>query len=87
MSGGVAYIYKSKKYDKRNFNQEMIEFENPSNQDLDLVKKLIENRKKCTCSYTMLQFYFEKIVAFLFFTRIKSRAADLYVFVVTGMFI
>ncbi|MDC1417380.1 glutamate synthase large subunit, partial [Flavobacteriaceae bacterium] len=30
MSGGVAYIYKSKKFDKRNFNQEMIEFENPS---------------------------------------------------------
>jgi len=50
MSGGVAYIYKSKKYDKRNFNQEMIEFENPSNQDLDLVKKLIENHFTYTSS-------------------------------------
>ena len=50
MSGGVAYIYKSKKYDKRNFNQEMIEFENPSNQDLDFVKKLIENHFTYTSS-------------------------------------
>ena len=50
MSGGVAYIYKSKKFDKRNFNQEMIEFENPSNQDLDLVKKLIENHFTYTSS-------------------------------------
>ena len=50
MSGGVAYIYKSKKFDKRNFNHEMIEFENPSNQDLDLVKKLIENHFTYTSS-------------------------------------
>ena len=50
MSGGVAYIYKSKKFDKRNFNSEMIEFENPSNQDLDLVKKLIENHFTYTSS-------------------------------------
>ena len=50
MSGGVAYSYKSKKFDKRNFNQEMIEFENPSNQDLDLVKKLIENHFTYTSS-------------------------------------
>jgi glutamate synthase (NADPH/NADH) large chain len=50
MSGGVAYIYKSEKFDKRNFNQEMIEFENPSNQDLDLVKKLIENHFTYTSS-------------------------------------
>ena len=50
MSGGVAYIYKSKMFDKRNFNHEMIEFENPSNQDLDLVKKLIENHFTYTSS-------------------------------------
>jgi len=50
MSGGVAYIYKSTKFDKRNFNSEMIEFENPSNQDLDLVKKLIENHFTFTSS-------------------------------------
>jgi len=50
MSGGVAYIYKSTKFDKRNFNSEMIEFENPSNQDLDLVKKLIENHFTYTSS-------------------------------------
>ncbi len=50
MSGGVAYIYKSKKFDKRNFNSEMIEFEDPSNQDLDLVKKLIENHFTYTSS-------------------------------------
>ena len=50
MSGGVAYIYKSTKFDKRNFNSVMIEFENPSNQDLDLVKKLIENHFTYTSS-------------------------------------
>ena len=50
MSGGVAYIYKSKKFDKRNFNSEMIEFEDPTNQDLDLVKKLIENHFTYTSS-------------------------------------
>ena len=50
MSGGVAYIYKSTNFDKRNFNSEMIEFENPSNQDLDLVKKLIENHFTYTSS-------------------------------------
>ena len=50
MSGGVAYIYKSTKFDKRNFNSEMIEFEDPSNQDLDLVKKLIETHFTYTSS-------------------------------------
>ena len=50
MSGGVAYIYKSKKFDKRNFNSEMIEFEDPTNQDLDLIKKLIENHFTYTSS-------------------------------------
>jgi len=50
MSGGVAYIYKSTNFDKRNFNSEMIEFEDPSNQDLDLVKKLIENHFTYTSS-------------------------------------
>ncbi|MBT6654116.1 MAG: glutamate synthase large subunit [Flavobacteriaceae bacterium] len=50
MSGGIAYIYKSTNFDKRNFNSEMIEFENPSNQDLDLVKKLIENHFTYTSS-------------------------------------
>jgi glutamate synthase (ferredoxin) len=50
MSGGTAYIYKTKNFDKRNFNTEMIEFENPSNQDLDLVKTLIENHFTYTSS-------------------------------------
>ena len=50
MSGGIAYIYKSKKFDKRNFNMEMIEFENPNDQDLDHIKKLIENHFSHTSS-------------------------------------
>ncbi len=50
MSGGTAYIYKTENFDKRNFNNEMIEFENPSAQDLDLVKKLIENHFTYTSS-------------------------------------
>ena len=50
MSGGIAYIYKSKKFDKRNFNMEMIEFENPNDQDLDYINKLIENHFSYTSS-------------------------------------
>ena len=50
MSGGTAYIYKSEEFDKRNFNLEIIEFENPSKQDLDLIKKLIENHFSYTSS-------------------------------------
>lgn len=50
MSGGTAYIYKTQNFDKRNFNIEMIEFENPSNQDLDLIKTLIENHFTYTSS-------------------------------------
>ena len=50
MSGGIAYIYKSKKFDKRNFNMEMIEFENPNDQDLDHINKLIENHFSYTSS-------------------------------------
>ena len=50
MSGGIAYIYKTEKYDKRNFNTEMIEFEVPNGQDLDHIKKLIENHFSNTSS-------------------------------------
>ena len=50
MSGGIAYIYKTEKFDKRNFNMEMIEFENPNDQDLDHINKLIENHFSYTSS-------------------------------------
>ena len=50
MSGGIAFIYKSENFDKRNFNPEMIEFENPNNQDIDLIRKLIENHFSYTSS-------------------------------------
>ena len=41
MSGGIAYIYKeNENFDVKNFNQEMIELEVPSNQDLDFIKTL-----------------------------------------------
>ena len=44
MSGGIAYIYKEGgDFDERNFKKEMIEFEEPNSQDLDLIKKLIED--------------------------------------------
>ncbi|MBL6648019.1 MAG: glutamate synthase large subunit [Flavobacteriaceae bacterium] len=50
MSGGTAYIYKTQKFDNRNFNTEMIEFEIPSSQDLDIVKNYIENHFTHTSS-------------------------------------
>ena len=50
MSGGIAYIYKSEKFDKRNFNMEMVEFENPNDQDLDHINKLVENHFSLTSS-------------------------------------
>ena len=51
MSGGIAYIYKEGvNFDERNFNMEMIEFEKPNSQDLDLIKKLIEDHYTYTSS-------------------------------------
>ncbi|MDA9106770.1 glutamate synthase large subunit, partial [Flavobacteriaceae bacterium] len=51
MSGGIAYIYKEGgDFDERNFNMEMIEFEEPNSQDLDLIKKLIEDHFTYTSS-------------------------------------
>ena len=50
MSGGIAYVYKGKSFEKRNFNTEMIEFENPTTQDKDLVRSLIENHFSFTSS-------------------------------------
>ena len=47
MSGGIAYIYKEGgDFDERNFNMEMIEFEEPNSQDLDLIKKNQNNLLK-----------------------------------------
>ena len=51
MSGGIAFIYKGiSNYDISNFNMEMIEIEEPSIQDLDLIKKLIKDHLKYTSS-------------------------------------
>ena len=51
MSGGIAYIYKeNENFDVKNFNQEMIELEVPSNQDLDFIKTLVENHFSLTSS-------------------------------------
>ena len=51
MSGGIAYIYKElDNFDERNFNMEMIELEEPNSQDLDLIKKLIQDHLSYTSS-------------------------------------
>ena len=50
MSGGIAYIYKTERFEKMDFNMEMIEIEKPINQDNDLIKKLIENHFSFTSS-------------------------------------
>ena len=51
MSGGIAYIYKeNENFDVKNFNQEMIELEVPSKQDLDFIKTLVENHFSLTSS-------------------------------------
>ena len=50
MSGGIAYVYKGESFEKRNFNTEMIEFENPTTQDKDLIRSLIENHFSFTSS-------------------------------------
>ena len=51
MSGGIAYIYKTERFEKMDFNMEMIEIEKPINQDYDLIKKLIENHFSFTSSH------------------------------------
>ncbi len=50
MSGGIAYIYKTDKFDEKDFNMEMVEFETPIDQDLDIIKKLVENHFSYTAS-------------------------------------
>ena len=41
MSGGIAYIL-NEDLNKNHFNYEMIELETPDNQDIDLIKSLVE---------------------------------------------
>ena len=51
MSGGIAYLYaEDAKFDERNFNMEMIGLEDPSTDDLDHLKSLIENHVHFTSS-------------------------------------
>tara|TARA_B100000963_G_scaffold139435_1_gene121427 strand:- start:3127 stop:3879 length:753 start_codon:yes stop_codon:yes gene_type:complete len=50
MSGGIAYIYKTDKFDEKDFNMEMVEFEKPIDQDLDIIKRLVENHFSYTAS-------------------------------------
>ena len=50
MSGGIAFIYKNKSFEKTNFNTEMIEFEKPQTQDIDLIRKLTEDHYSYTSS-------------------------------------
>jgi glutamate synthase (ferredoxin) len=51
MSGGIAYLYaEDAQFDERNFNMEMIGLEDPSSEDLDQLKELIENHVHYTGS-------------------------------------
>ena len=43
MSGGIAYILKTRKFNEKNFNMEMINFEEIDSQDFDLIYSLIKN--------------------------------------------
>ena len=50
MSGGVAYILKTPKFSEKNFNMEMINFEEIDNQDFDLIYNLLKNHYSNTAS-------------------------------------
>ncbi|MEC7454862.1 MAG: glutamate synthase-related protein, partial [Bacteroidota bacterium] len=51
MSGGIAYLYAADGiFDERNFNMEMIGLENPSTEDLNHIKELLNNHIKYTAS-------------------------------------
>ena len=50
MSGGVAYILKTPKFSVKNFNMEMINFEEIDNQDFDLIYNLLKNHYSNTAS-------------------------------------
>lgn len=51
MSGGIAYLYDSEgKFDKKNFNLEMVELENLTTQDEEIISKLIQNHYDYTDS-------------------------------------
>ena len=49
MSGGIAYIL-NEDLNKNHFNYEMIELETPDNQDIDLIKSLVEKHFSNTSS-------------------------------------
>ena len=50
MSGGIAYILKTSKFSEKNFNMEMINFEEIENQDSDLIYNLLKNHYSNTAS-------------------------------------
>ena len=51
MSGGIAYIYNDNAvFDEKKFNLEMVELESPQNDDIEIIKKLLENHINYTKS-------------------------------------
>tara|TARA_Y200000002_G_scaffold159069_1_gene131476 strand:+ start:2959 stop:7464 length:4506 start_codon:yes stop_codon:yes gene_type:complete len=50
MSGGIAYILKTSKFSEKNFNMEMINFEEIDNQDSDIIYNLLKNHYSNTAS-------------------------------------
>ena len=50
MSGGIAYILKTKNFSEKNFNMEMINFDKIDNQDIDLIYSLLKNHYSNTAS-------------------------------------
>ena len=50
MSGGIAYILKTNNFSEKNFNMEMINFEQIDSQDCDLIYSLLKNHYSNTAS-------------------------------------
>jgi glutamate synthase (ferredoxin) len=50
MSGGIAYLLKTPNFSEKNFNMEMINFEEIDSQDIDIIYSLLKNHYSNTAS-------------------------------------
>ena len=78
MSGGIAYLLKTPNFSEKNFNMEMINFEEIDSQDIDIIYSLLKNHYSNTASKLaeeMLSNWSSKKESFIKIMPIEYKAA------------
>jgi glutamate synthase (ferredoxin) len=78
MSGGIAYLLKTPNFSEKNFNMEMINFEEIDSQDIDIIYSLLKNHYSNTASKLaeeMLSNWSSKKDSFIKIMPIEYKAA------------